>query len=178
MTVRVVEPPAPLVTVNDVRGQIIDLPAEDEAYVESLILAAGQWIDGPAGWLGRAVGLQTLEWSGRMECDRLRLPYPDVIGVLSVTTEDHDGNELELETDQYRFSRGELIAARETDWLRQPVHRIQYQAGFEELPAPIKVAVLMLVAHWYRTREAVTTAAVSEIPYGVDALLGPFRVFI
>lgn len=178
MAVRVVEPPAPLVTIDDVRGQILDLPEEDEAYVESLILAAGQWIDGPDGWLGRSVGLQTLEWSGRIECDRLRLPYAPVNGVLSVTTEDHDGNEIELETTQYRFSRGELIAARDADWLEQPLHRVQYEAGHEEVPAPIRVAVLMLVAHWYRTREAVTSAAVSEIPYGVDALLGPFRVFL
>lgn len=177
MGVRVVEPPEPLVTIDDVRGQILDLPEEDEAYVEGLILAAGQWIDGPAGWLGRAVGVQTLEWSGRIDCDRVRLPYPQVTGVLSVTTEDHDGNEIELETNQYRFSGGELIAARDTDWVRQPVHRIQYQTGYEELPAPIRVAVLMLVAHWYRTREAVTSNAVSEIPYGVDALLSPFRVY-
>nr|WP_269106835.1 head-tail connector protein [Massilia sp. TS11] len=42
----------------------------------------------------------------------------------------------------------------------------------------MRLAVLLLVGHWYNNREASTTAAnVSDIPFGVDALLTPAKVW-
>ena len=44
----------------------------------------------------------------------------------------------------------------------------------------LRLAMLMLVAHWYRNREAVTDAASTgsrALPLAVDALVGPYRWF-
>lgn len=41
----------------------------------------------------------------------------------------------------------------------------------------IKSAILLLVGHLYLNREAGTDKAISEIPFGVYALLQPFRVY-
>lgn len=44
----------------------------------------------------------------------------------------------------------------------------------------VTLAMLMLVAHWYRNREAVTEAAAmgsKTLPLAVDALIGPYRWF-
>lgn len=61
--------------------------------------------------------------------------------------------------------------------------RIVYGAGWTEapeaLPAPVRLGMLQLVAHWYERREAVALdGAASEaliVPYGVAALWAPYR---
>ena len=59
---------------------------------------------------------------------------------------------------------------------------INFTAGFGSLPgsvpAPIRHALLMLVAHWYENREPVLTgerAAAIRIPDTVSELLAPYR---
>ncbi len=178
MKVTVIEPPEPVVTIEEARRQIVDLPSEDETLVESFIAAATAWIDGPAGWLGRCIGRQTIEAVGWFGCERTKLPFPPVVEIISITTEDASGNESAVDDNGYRFSRGDLVVSAGLNWVRQPVHRVRYIAGYESVPEPIKVAILMLVAHWYRSRGAVTLAdAPQELPFGVEALLRPFRVY-
>src|SRR5690606_3870606 len=43
------------------------------------------------------------------------------------------------------------------------------------VPEPIKVAILLLVGHWYQNREAATAKSISELPYAVSALIAPYR---
>ena len=57
---------------------------------------------------------------------------------------------------------------------------ITFVAGFgssaADVPAPIRHALLMLVAHWFEHREPVTSAAATApIPVIVSELLTPFR---
>lgn len=47
--------------------------------------------------------------------------------------------------------------------------------GGGELPPDFKVAVLMLAAHLYRVREAVTPFASNPARYGLEYLLRPFQ---
>lgn len=39
----------------------------------------------------------------------------------------------------------------------------------------VRHAVLLIVSHFYNNREAVTAEAVNAMPFGVNALLQPFR---
>lgn len=39
----------------------------------------------------------------------------------------------------------------------------------------VRHAILMIVAHFYNNREAVTVDAVNAMPFGVNALLQPYR---
>src|SRR5690606_27019629 len=44
------------------------------------------------------------------------------------------------------------------------------------VPDDVKHAILMLVAHWFQTREAIVTGTIAtSIPMGVDALLSNHR---
>ena len=43
------------------------------------------------------------------------------------------------------------------------------------VPSAIKVAILLLVGHWYESREATVAGSISELPFAVNALLAPFR---
>ncbi|WP_028748505.1 head-tail connector protein [Rhizobium mesoamericanum] len=39
----------------------------------------------------------------------------------------------------------------------------------------VKHAILLIVGHFYNNREAVTAAGIAAMPFGVNALLQPFR---
>lgn len=43
------------------------------------------------------------------------------------------------------------------------------------VPASVKHAVMLIVSHFYNNREAATPDAIRAIPFGVDALLQPYR---
>lgn len=44
------------------------------------------------------------------------------------------------------------------------------------LPEDLEIAILMLAAHWYRMREAVTSTSQSRVPYGIEAQIKPFTI--
>src|SRR5690606_7732666 len=43
------------------------------------------------------------------------------------------------------------------------------------VPDPLKVAILLLVGHWYQHREAVSAAGMAPLPFAVEALIAPYR---
>jgi uncharacterized phiE125 gp8 family phage protein len=58
---------------------------------------------------------------------------------------------------------------------------IDFTAGYgalaADVPAPLRQALLLLVAHWYENREPITVGAPETIvPGPVSDLLGPYRV--
>ena len=61
MHVVVVTPPAPVLSLDEMRAQLRELPEEEDLYAQGLAAAALAWIGGPGGWLGRSIGSQTLE---------------------------------------------------------------------------------------------------------------------
>jgi hypothetical protein len=50
-----------------------------------------------------------------------------------------------------------------------------YSADGTSVPAPVKSAILMLVAHLWRNREMAAETALSEVPMGTKALLDTLR---
>ena len=57
---------------------------------------------------------------------------------------------------------------------------ISFTAGFgsmaADVPAPIRHALLLLVAHWFENREPCVGAVSPRIPDAVSTLLAPYRV--
>lgn len=186
MSVVVITPPEPVVLFEEVEKHLVEVPAEDRTYVEGLTMAAAAWIDGPAGWLGRALGPQLLEWRlCHWLCGNWCWPIVPFLELESVTYVDVNGDEQTLPgTDP--LNPGDLPAVRG----RPGDVRIRYWAGYGKrdpddatkwitsVPAPIKVAIMMLVAQWYNTRENVVVGAnPSNVPFAVDALLAPYRTW-
>lgn len=48
----------------------------------------------------------------------------------------------------------------------------------EDFPSRLKIAVLMLAAHWYRNREPVATVAMNAVPYSLEVLVKPYRKLV
>ena len=185
MRVVVIEPPQPVVTLVEAKKHLIVEHSDDDTLIETYILAATTWLDGPAGRLGRALGVQVLEWqSCAWPCKDFRLPYPPEIEVVSVRYIDPDGvaQVWPFPTPLY-FDDLPALRGRDGDL------KIRYRAGYgtasgdpvvwtNAVPAPIKVAIMMLVHQWYHTRSPVVVGATVEtLPFAVEALLSPFRVY-
>ena len=172
MVVSVIEPPEPIISWEEADKHLrLDGGADQKAYVESLIAVATGWLDGPTGWLGRAV----LEARYEGWPQPLRLPCPPEIGIVSVKYVDQAGVEQNLPLDGSTVPYDGLPAVRG----REGDVRIQYRAGYAagKVPAPIRHAILLMVSHLFNNRDAVTTTAAQPavLPMGVEALLAGFK---
>jgi uncharacterized phiE125 gp8 family phage protein len=54
---------------------------------------------------------------------------------------------------------------------------VRIVCGYSAVPEPLRLAMLLLIGHWWTNRDAVTTNSLAELPLGVDSLMGPYRVF-
>jgi uncharacterized phiE125 gp8 family phage protein len=196
MRVFVVTPPAPVVTWEEADEHLrLDGDTDQQPYIEGLLAAATGHLDGPDGWLGRALGVQTLEarldWFG---CLPITLPFPPLIDLVSVKYIDADGVEQTLATDQYVVRGNRFWPAYDVTFptpRNEPeAVRIRYRAGYVQdamadplvaaLPAPIRAAVLLMTEDLYKNRGGtIVGRSVAAVPMSttVENLLGPFRVY-
>ncbi|MBB4001589.1 head-tail connector protein [Aurantimonas endophytica] len=181
MRVVVITPPEPILSWDEAKAHLRLDDDEERVYVESLIAAAQGWIDGPDGWLGRSVGLQTLEFRA-CGFSRDLLPYRPIVSVESVTYLDRDGEEQVIDPASYEIRNGYLLPATGTSWpwlySDDEAVRIRYVTGQETPPAAIKQAMLLLIAQWFSFRSNVAEdGAPAELPMAVEALLNTYRVW-
>lgn len=155
------------------------------------IAAAREWAE---HYTGRAFMTQT--WSYTL--DRLvegtvpiLLPRVPVIDITSVKTYDPDGVETTVATNSYRLET-QSIPARlflTTDvgyWAADPRFYggmvVTYRAGYgtteESVPASIRHAILLLAAEFSERLEGATDLKLTEIPFGVRALLDLYVVTV
>ncbi|MCR5874369.1 head-tail connector protein [Phenylobacterium sp. J426] len=201
MGVVVITPPEPLIDLDTAKTHLrVDLAdTDDDALIAAYVAAASAHIDGPGGWLGRAIGPQTLELRlsafESARCDTIDLPYQPIIDVVSVKYLDASGVEQTLTADTYEVTEGYVLRpAYNTRWPaareRADAIRIRYRAGYaadpdaDELqaavPAPIAAAVLLMTGDLYANRETGvvgTVAADVQMSTTVEALLAPYRIW-
>ncbi|WP_065091634.1 hypothetical protein [Rhizobium leucaenae] len=147
MTIRVIEPPQPFLTPSEIDGV-------DQGMIDAVVAE----IDGPDGWLGRAIGPQTLEWA--VDCWRgrhLLLPCSPIIEIISVKYTDTTGAEQSVDEANYGKTGSYLWFS--PSWhtpslgcYPEPV-RVRYRAGYDDnavaeggtgpIPSQIKTAVTL-----------------------------------
>ncbi len=186
MRVTVVTPPDPVVSLAEAKDHLRVRHTAEDALITGMVAAATSHIDGPGGWLGRAVGVQTLEaalptWSA---AENFTLPYPPLIDIVSITYRDAQRQTVTVPADRYEVIDGLVEAVGDVAWgsARGADNglRVRYQAGYAILPASIRAAILLMVGDLYRNRDTVTAVQASSIPMStsVDYLLSPFRIFV
>lgn len=161
MTVAVVNAPAqPLLSADRVREQLAFGPDVPDARIDALVAAATAVLDGPQGWLGRALRKWTLE----LRLDRfpfgegeIELPFPPIVAVASIAYTDLVGSPQTFaaglwQLDDGGSDEGILSPAYGHDWpmaRRRPgAVRIRYDVGnvAGDVPAPILQAIVLQVA--------------------------------
>lgn len=186
MRVVVVTPPEPFIDLAEAKEHLRVDHDDDDDLIAVLINAATGHIDGPNGWLGRSIGAQTLELVlPGFVAEAVNLPYPPALEVETVQFEDAEGVLQVLDPSIYRMHGDVIGLAPGASWpITQSyrggaqVVRIRYTAGYEEVPAPIRVAILMMLSDLYRHRGTATaSASLLRVPITADVLLQPFRVY-
>lgn len=187
MRVVVIAEPQEILPVSDAKEHLaIDASdTHDDGKIEAYVAAATAHVDGPAGWLGRSLGKQTLELRRCGFPTWIDLQYGPVLSVLSVKYDDPDGAEQTLDPSLYSVYGGIISRAQGSSWpaVRAGLEsvRIQYEAGYEtgKMPAPILQAIKLMVGDFYRFTESATIGATNKVPMSatVERLLAPYRVW-
>ncbi|WIW88966.1 head-tail connector protein [Sphingobium sp. V4] len=197
MRVTVVIPPQPVVTWAEAKEHL-RLDSDDEkVIVEAMIAAATEHLDGPSGYLGRALGLQTLEmFLPSFGVMSIAFPVLPAVDVVSVEYVDGNGETAILEAEDFELSGSLLRPTWPRSWPSAQWHgcdgepvRIRYRAGYavnpdadpvvSNIPAPIRAAILLMVGDLYRNRATVAVSNTYAVPMSttVAALLQPYRVY-
>lgn len=175
----------------------VEVP-NDDGYLSSLVTVSREHLENETR---RAFNTQT--WDLTLDYDwprtrlwnyskpRIVLPRPPVQSVTSVSYIDTAGASQVLASDQYKLARGNT-----GEWFIEPAYNvtwpsvrqelatitIRFVAGYgstaNDVPKPLRQAMLLLVGHWYEQREAVNVGnIVNEFPFAVANLVFPYRVF-
>lgn len=186
MTVVVITPPEPLVSLALAKQHLRVDDDGQNTLIAAYIAAASAHIDGPDGWLGRAIGTQTLEMVGEaFPYGPLRLPYDPVQSVVSVKYLDANGVEQTWPSPGYEISGGNLLPVYGSSWpsvrfgAGAGAARVRWVAGRATIPPAIVAAVLLMVGDLFANRETSIEGSASAVPMSTTAqnLLSPFKAW-
>lgn len=139
----VITPPAAIMTAVQAQAGMPALAGVDTGVLDDLIAAAADEIGGPAGWLGRSLGMQTLELRLlAFPCGGVALPLVPIVEMVSVTYADCSGDVVMPPAD-YDLRTDRVVP--KSGWPTGCNVRIQYKAGYNPVPAIIKTAVKLRV---------------------------------
>ena len=127
-------------------------------------------------------------------CDRIAIPFPPLVAVDFIKYTAAGAAQATLSTDIYGVSTvrtpGEVILKYQQSWPTDTLETIdpiviQFQCGWssaDNVPHAIRQAIRFLAAFLYSQREAVVIENGSlktpiEIPFGVSAMIAPWRVW-
>lgn len=173
------------VSLADVKAQLrIDGSAED-LYLGGLILTSRLQIEAALGLalMTQSWRLTIPNWPPR---DILALPMRPVTAVTALHAIDEAGTLTPLSLAGIRLDAGPPpVLLRSAAGWPLPVATFQsvaidftagYGATASSVPAPIRQALLLLIAHWYERRDPYdTTESSGGIPCAVSDLLLPYR---
>lgn len=192
MGLTLVTPPAvEPITLEEAKAHLRVTGSTDDAVITALISAARAYVDGPTGYLQRAVVQQSWRWTLPALCRYQHIPLPSLIDVVSVRYLDSDATEQTIDPDSYiiltdREPGVVIFDSIPVAACRPDAFRITFTAGYSStdspadyaaaVPPPIKHAMLLLVGHWFENREGTFGGSMTELPMGVNALLAPYRL--
>lgn len=180
-------PTAEPVTLEEAKAHLRVDGGSEDAFINSLILTSRLHIEAALG-----LALMTQKWT------LLRDRWPDgadvplmlrpVLSVDGVRVLDADGTAAVVAPTAYVVdvaSAAPRLVRRGQGWPRPglPANGIEIEvtAGFgavaAAVPAPIRHALLLLIAHWYEHRDPIEIGTPSvAIPTAVSRLLKPYRM--
>lgn len=168
---------------------------EDEnALVDGLIRSAREYVESATG---RALLTQT--WDLKLDgfpCEGLELPKAPVSAVSSITYLDTNGASQTWSSANYltdlpagpkaskaRITPAYGVVPPSTYDVMNAV-TIRFVCGYgssgDRVPGPLRQAMLLLIGHWYQSREAVVVGVGIggvTVPLTVEQLLWPYKVF-
>ena len=157
MTPTLITPPVAMpVTLAEAKAHCRVDGSDDDAVLSALIAGAVGHLDGWSGVLGRCIMPQT--WAVSADAGDVVLPFPDV------TAATFDGDALTVT----HSALGPVVTLAEAG-------EVTFACAMpDHLLATARVAVLLLVGHWYANRETVG-ANMAEVPMAAAMLIDQMR---
>lgn len=159
---------------------------DDDDLIDLYVAAATAAVEGPTG-IGIPLRSATYKLTlDAFPCGCITIPLRPVTAVTSVQFIDTLGVTQTLAPAAYivGVATGTVSRAIGGNWPSTAAlpgsATITFTAGFETIPADLRAAILLLVGHSYRTREAVTgtegTVTPLVVPMGVETIFSRYRV--
>lgn len=184
------------ITLVEAKAHLRVNVSDDDSLIGIFIKAATQNVEGPDGFLGRALVTQTWELViDEFPDSEIKIPLPPLQEIVSIKYDDASGNEQTLAADQYYVD-----TASQPGWV-VPITagwpstidainavRIRFTCGYAptadsppdlvaNVPYSIKAGILLTVGTLYANRETVVIGVTAvQLPWGVEQLLRPHRV--
>lgn len=165
--------------------------SDDDGLIAGYILAARRLVETQTGPLMNQTWDYTIDrgWPMVGGYYSIRLPFSPCQSVTSVTYLDEDGATQTLSTSLYQTVLDAPIPyitkAYNQDWpsVRDQPAAITVRAVYGygshpgSVPDPLRVAIMLLVGHFYENREEVVVGTTPvALPLGVEALISPYAI--
>jgi len=185
--VRSVAPSVRPISLSEAKDHCRVSHTDDDAYIDQLIDVAVASVDGK-GKSGRALITQTWQQSVGQEPGAVRALMTPFQSLTAVHYYDDAGLLQEATLAEFEaIGLADETYIRPKDGYSWPsaddrpdAIRLTYTAGYGDsasaVPASIRHALLMMVAHWYENRETVSADKMIETPYAADHLLSLERM--
>lgn len=191
---RTLAPTLEPLTLQEAKDHLRVETTDEDSLIEPWIAAVTEHVEGRDGWLGRVLLTQTWEW----RLDRfpigaatpLKVPLPPLQSVTSIQYVDTAGATQTWSSALYTVDSssepGRIVPAfGETYPLTQAVIdavTVTFVAGYgedpQDVPGPIRSAMLLMIGDLFRFRETVAVGAtVMELPFATRSLLAPYRIW-
>lgn len=182
-----VAPVAFPITVQDAKDHLNITVNDDDGYISDLIAAATEYVEDVCS--NRFMAQTWKAYLNDFPVDSfLYLPFGKVKSVTSVKYTDYLNTTTTWAASNYTVdtvsSPGKIDLAYNVSWPEvtlKPVNGVvvEWVTGYTAVPAKIKQAIKILVAHFYENREAYLIgrdAMVAEAPLAVGALVADYRM--
>lgn len=179
-----------VVTLAEIKAHVRVVHNDDDATLTSLVKAAVSHFEVHTGILGIAFGQQSWElYYDEFPCGSLQIPLPPLISVASVEYLDPvSGLYVVWASSNYSvdaISRpGWVVPIDDWPTPKDAVNavKVTFTAGFgatnAAIPESLRLAVMMLAAHWYQNREGLGSASdMAALPFAVDALVAQHKLW-
>ena len=193
MALELVTAPAnPPLFLADVKDHLRVLSNDEDQLILGLMEVVRQRLDGRDGYLGRALLTQTwdcwIDWNFPPDICPIEMQLAPLQSVTFIKYIDPDGNQQTVDASVYtvdtKSTRSRILTAYNQYWppCRFIINAVQirgifgYGATPNDVPQPIRQAMLMMIGHLYENREQSSSLTIKEIPYGVDHLLANYRL--
>jgi len=159
---------------------------EDDDLIEVFIAAAREWCE---AYTGRIFSPTVVEVAfASFPAGAMTLQSGPVLAVESIAYTDADGNAATVDPLTYGIDDdATAIVLNDGELWPSAIGTVtvRYTVGYSldddspllaPLPKSIKTAMLLIIGHLYRNREASVERALTTIPMGVTFFLGPFKL--
>ncbi len=168
MSLTLVTPAVWPVTVDDAKANSRVSYDDDDFLIAGLISAATSYAE---RWCSQKFAPETWDYAlDAFPSGSIELPLSPVTSVASISYV--DSNDEAATIAGFALNSGRVSVSGE--WPSGSSVVVRFTAG-NGVPAAVRQAILLLVGHWYETRETASETAMAEAPMGAHTLLNLYR---